>query len=286
MVVATHNGSFHADEIFACAALSLWVEKTGKRIKIIRTRDEHLIQKADFVVDVGMKYDPATNRFDHHQKGGAGEHPNSIPYASFGLVWKHYGSLVCGSKEVAQMVEEKLVIPIDARDNGMNITKVLREDVPEYSLIKELVYAFRPDFFEFLKFAKTLLRKEIRLCCDVIAGEKWVKEQIEKQNTPEFLVLEKKVFWDKVVSRIKNIKLVICPEEDVNAWCAETTRDNLADYESYRSIFPSEWRGLRNEELMEISGVKDALFCHKAGFFAVAKSKEGAIEMAKRALQR
>ena len=48
--------------------------------------------------------------------------------------------------------------------------------------------------------------------------------------------------------------------------------------------FPKSWSGKRGEELAEITGVKDAVFCHNDIFFAVAKSKEGAIELAKKAI--
>lgn len=141
--VATHNGSFHADEVFAIAALSLWADKNGFRLEITRTRDESVLDKADIVLDVSGIYDPEKKRFDHHQKEGAGTHKNGVPYASFGLIWKHYAKEIC-SKEVAEDIENRLVIPIDARDNGINITKIIRKDIPEYTVIRELVVAFRP----------------------------------------------------------------------------------------------------------------------------------------------
>ena len=71
--LVTHNGSFHSDDVFACAALILLLEKKGEKFKIIRTRDEEVIKKGDYVFDVGSVYDGAKNRFDHHQVGGAGK---------------------------------------------------------------------------------------------------------------------------------------------------------------------------------------------------------------------
>mmetsp|Transcript_1944 Transcript_1944/g.2820 ORF Transcript_1944/g.2820 Transcript_1944/m.2820 type:complete len:178 (+) Transcript_1944:187-720(+) len=35
---------------------------------IVRTRDQELLNQLDIQCDVGAVYDPATNRFDHHQK--------------------------------------------------------------------------------------------------------------------------------------------------------------------------------------------------------------------------
>ena len=47
-----------------------------------------------------------------------------------------------------------------------------------------------------------------------------------------------------------------------------------------RKPFPTAWRGLNGQELSETSGVDNAVFCHKGGFFAVAKTKEDALKMA------
>jgi uncharacterized UPF0160 family protein len=80
-IIATHNGNFHADDVFSVAAL----KSILPAFKLIRTRDAELINKADIVIDVGGEYDPEAGRFDHHQRGGAGERENGIPYSSFGF---------------------------------------------------------------------------------------------------------------------------------------------------------------------------------------------------------
>ena len=49
----THNGTFHADDVFACVTLSLMLEKNGEKFKIIRTRDEKIIKGGDYVFDIG-----------------------------------------------------------------------------------------------------------------------------------------------------------------------------------------------------------------------------------------
>src|SRR3989344_1324410 len=107
--LVTHDGSFHVDDIFAAATLSIYLEKIGQNFEIIRTRDEDMIASADYVFDVGGVYDPEKNKFDHHQFGGAGER-ESIPYASFGLVWKKFGKNVAGTKEAVDSIERKLVM--------------------------------------------------------------------------------------------------------------------------------------------------------------------------------
>lgn len=65
MKIATHNGKFHADEVFAVSLLRRL--DRFKDAEIIRTRDAELLKTADVVVDVGGQYDPLTHRYDHHQ---------------------------------------------------------------------------------------------------------------------------------------------------------------------------------------------------------------------------
>src|ERR1035437_8212255 len=97
----THNGSFHTDDILACATLCLMLEKKGEEFEIIRTRDEEIIKTGDYVFDIGYIYNPDLNRFDHHQSGGAGKRENDIEYSSFGLVWNKFGVELCADKKAA-----------------------------------------------------------------------------------------------------------------------------------------------------------------------------------------
>src|SRR3989338_5804368 len=109
--LVTHNGSFHADDIFSAAALSLLLEKAGEAYEITRTRTPEIIDDADYVFDVGGIYDEKNNKFDHHQTGGAGKRESissgpEIEYSSFGLVWKKFGLELCGEKKSADLVDK------------------------------------------------------------------------------------------------------------------------------------------------------------------------------------
>ncbi|MEX2013865.1 MAG: MYG1 family protein, partial [Parcubacteria group bacterium] len=142
--ILTHSGSFQADDIFAVAILRM---VTGSDVKVVRSRDKEQALTADYVVDVGMIYDPAQNRFDHHQPGGAGERSNGIPYASCGLVWKHFGEQLAGGKEEADLLDNMLMAPLDAHDNGVDIADYKFEGVRTYSVV-DFLYSFIPSFHE------------------------------------------------------------------------------------------------------------------------------------------
>ena len=62
-----------------------------------------------------------------------------------------------------------------------------------------------------------------------------------------------------------------------------TIRTKPGSFDSRKNL-PEAWGGLRDEELARISGVPDATFCHKGLFLAIAKTKEGALKLAEKAL--
>lgn len=66
--IITHAGTFHADEILSIALLRCM----GIMAPIERTytpSDEDFYNPAIFVLDVGRRYEPERNNFDHHQNG-------------------------------------------------------------------------------------------------------------------------------------------------------------------------------------------------------------------------
>ncbi len=105
MEIATHNGEFHTDDVFAIAVLSTLYPQA----EIKRTRHQTELAKAEIVVDVGKIFDAETKRFDHHQKQ-AGTRPNGIIYSGFGLIWREYGLAFCDdNEEVWRRIDDKLV---------------------------------------------------------------------------------------------------------------------------------------------------------------------------------
>ncbi len=300
--LVTHDGSFHADDIFACATLSLMLEKNNKKFEIIRTRDEEMIKGGDYVFDVGGIYDEKVNRFDHHQKGGAGRRaPNggggkevSIEYAAFGLVWKKFGAELCGSEKASEIIDKKLVAPIDAHDNGFDLVENKYEISP-YS-IQHFFYSMKPTWREekvtdderFLKciaMAKEILSREIIQATDGVLAQDLVLSIYNNTQDKRIIVLDKHYPFEYTLNNFPEPLFVICPSRDVrNKWGIRALREDPKNFKS-RKNFPESWAGLRNEELAKITGVTDAVFCHKNLFLSVAKSKEGAMKLAQIAVE-
>ena len=47
-----------------------------------------------------------------------------------------------------------------------------------------------------------------------------------------------------------------------------------------RKSLPEEWRGLRDENLQKVTGVKSARFCHNSGFICSAEEFQDAVNLA------
>ena len=289
--IITHSGRFHTDDVFACAALSILHDGN---VEIVRSRDPKVCETGDFVVDVGGIYDKETNRFDHHQEGGAGGRPNGILYSSFGLVWKHYGELIAGSSATAEAIDKRLVQPIDAGDNGIDIFSSSGEVSPY--LIQDVVTTFAPawneertddeGFFEVLEIAIRVLARYIHRTQNISLGMHYVEEAYEHADDKRIVILDGPYPWHEVLSRHSEPLYVINPDRGIAGnWKAEAIRSDLRTFKN-RKNFPREWAGKQGKELADISGVPDAVFCHNNCFIVAAQSKVGAIKLAELAADR
>lgn len=126
LIIGTHNGIFHPDEMFATAFFCLF--HSNNHILILRTREANLLKQCNICVDIGG------GRYDHHQLGFNETRQNGIKYASAGLVWRDYGkqlitlifkhyfpTIKCDNKlidSIFKTFDEKFVVPIDLEDNG------------------------------------------------------------------------------------------------------------------------------------------------------------------------
>ncbi|KAE8393923.1 metal-dependent protein hydrolase [Aspergillus alliaceus] len=128
-LIGTHSGHFHADE--ALAVYLLRQLPTYSASPLVRTRDPAQLATCHTVVDVGGEYDPANNRYDHHQRGFSTTFPNrNTKLSSAGLVYMHFGRAIIAEytslpvdHDDVNLLYEKLytdfIEAIDANDNGI-----------------------------------------------------------------------------------------------------------------------------------------------------------------------
>lgn len=289
MKIITHSGGFHSDELFACATLS--VLHNGD-IEIVRSRDPEVWATGDYVLDVGGVYDPALMRFDHHQEGGAGARENGIPYSSFGLIWKHYGEKVAGSHYAAQNIDEHLVQPIDAGDNGVETFSVVGPAAPY--LLQDVVSSFSPTwneertvedgFFAALEIAKKILDRALVRARSNEEGKRLAEEAYQRAEDKRIIILDGRYPWHEAFSSHTEPLYAITPEREGINWRVEAVRSDPHTFRNRKDL-PEMWAGKRGQELADITGVPNAVFCHNKRFIAVAGSQDGAVALAKLAVE-
>ncbi|MBL1259360.1 MAG: MYG1 family protein [Thiotrichaceae bacterium] len=283
--IATHNGSFHADDVFSVAAFKLIFPS----FKLIRTRDLALIAKADIVIDVGGEYDADAGRFDHHQRGGAGERENGIPFSSFGLIWQKYGIEICeGNQEVANAVDAGLVSTIDAIDCGHV------EGIYEGISLSQTISMFNPTwqegsdfdgcFDEAVDFASRVLTRFIASANGGISAKEIVAKAIEDAADPRVIVLEKYTPWKRTVHALSEEALYIVYPSPTGQWRIQAVPVEPGSFEDRKSL-PKPWAGLSDQALQTVTGIDDAMFCHNGLFIAGAESFAGTMKMAVMALK-
>lgn len=292
IIIATHSSVFHTDDVFATATLILWLKKEKEigleKIEIVRTRNQNKIEEADYVVDVGKVYDPENNRFDHHQETIKRE--NNIPYAAFGLVWKHFGIDLCnGNKKVWQKIEEKLAEPIDSHDTGY----LLNEPGREY-ILEDVVETFLPswkeekdfdsNFLEAVNLAKKIISREIKKSHDELEAKEIVREIYRKSKDKRILVLDQNYPLDDLAyTEMPDLLYKIFPVNEESRWYLKAIKAHPGRFD-LRKPLPKEWAQKSREEMKEITGVDDVFFVHNNLFVAVTDSKEGALKLAEIAI--
>ena len=291
MKVATHSGSFHADEVFALAALTL----LDPAVEIVRTRDADALAAADLRVDVGFRDDPATGDFDHHQKGGAGERPNGVRYASFGLVWREFGARVCdGDADVAARVDQSLVQGVDANDTGQAVVAPIVEGVRPMTVsgvIGGLNRRWDEDltaederarFDAAVELARGIVEREIASAAAGQRAVRIVEAAVGRARDPRVIELERDVPWKEVVvTQAPDALFVVYPKRQ--GWGLEAVPRELGSFTNRRDL-PEAWAGLDGPDLARLTGVQDAVFAHAKRFLAVARSREGIAALAEQAL--
>lgn len=310
MLIVTHGGKFHADDAWAVAVVAILYPEA----ELVRTRDPATIERGDIVIDVGGIWDPATGRFDHHQKGFSGARQSGVPYASAGLVWREYGARCVAAlaekhagqvlsddtaQQIAYAIDADIVQYLDLSDvgaaknapGGYGLSAVISGYNPSWLDEERLGYGERADVYRLEQF-----RRAMAFLTDVMAnavkyrvGAMLALEKVRQAEVLEdgrLLYLQNGALpWTSVVRKeMPKVLFVISHNISEQRYMLHTVPATADTFEA-RADLPASWAGLRDAELAAVTGVLDAGFCHNGRFIAAAKSYEGIYAMALQALK-
>lgn len=279
----THDGMFHADEVTACALLILVGLIRDDRI--VRSREAAILEACEFVADVGGEFDIAKKRFDHHQQTFQGEQ------ASAGLILDYIESNEYLDQSLCRYLREHLVDGVDAWDNGRIQPNRL---VCSFS---QIVGLFNPAevnadkvkqdraFLQATEFVLGHLRR-LQQRWEVL---QFAKDQVQEvmQRDQLLLIFDKTIPWQEAFFNLGGAQhpalfLVMPVGEHWKLRGIPPTEDRKMDL---RKPLPSQWAGLIDQELEQVSGIKGAVFCHKSRFVSVWSTRESALQAAALALE-
>jgi uncharacterized UPF0160 family protein len=314
--IATHIGSFHADDVFGVGVLMGVLPSH----RLIRTRKQEQIDTADFVVDVGGTWDAANGRFDHHQRGFTGARPayqvdgQTVPgvgYASAGLVWAAHGSDYVkawasangqsldahGVDDVVRSIDHSLVQYLDIVDTGQGdlspgifglsslISQLNTHWMEELGLshgTKAQLQETR--FVEAIAITRKFLDHAISKKVAQICAVDTVRAAPRLAGGRVLHLQEGGMPWTRVVAdEMPEVMFVIYPDSDGDQYQIKTVPIEPGSFTA-RLDLPKSWAGLRDQELAAVTGVDDSVFCHLNLFIGGARSFDGAVKLAELAL--
>jgi len=275
----THDGSFHADEVTACALLVLYDLIDPKQI--LRTRDPKLLDQCEYVCDVGGQYNPSNKRFDHHQSDYQGA------LSSAGMILLYLKEQKVIEPKLYEYFNHSLIIGIDAVDNGKDKPKfghcsfsgVIANFVSvEYDCPKQKM---EQAFFDALSFVLGHLRRLRERFTYIQSCTEDVKKAMKEGK--EVLYFEKAMPWMESFFALGGEKhpavFVIMPSGA--HWKLRGIPPTYEDRMNVRLHHPESWAGLINDELKHATNIPGAIFCHKGRFISIWETKEDAFQALK-----
>lgn len=282
----THGGVFHADDVIAAAS----VRRCFPECKIIRTRDAAALAAAKkdptaLLADVGGEFRPELMAYDHHFKGSP-LRPNGRRFSSAGLVWAALKEDLGLAQEIHEHVDSRLIAGIDAIDNGE--AAALEAGVMTLS---HSVSGFNPSWTEMDPDHDAAFSRAVQWVAPVLNAviDEGTARMAAILLTPApggpVLILDRYApVMEHIVTDPRHGGTRYLVFQDVGGeWRLQAVPTALGGFQQ-RKPLPGAWAGKRDAELAGLTGVQDAVFCHTGRFIAGAKSKAGALELARQAV--
>ncbi|VDD92728.1 unnamed protein product [Enterobius vermicularis] len=324
--IGTHNGTFHCDEVLACFLLKKLPEFSCYEVLRTRDSKQldecNVVVDVGGVYDHSkMRYDHHQKDFNCTMKS-LGVLNYDTKLSSAGLVYAHYGKSVIArllnlkndDPKVACLFEklyETFVESVDAIDNGIP----QYDGIPRYRLCGTLSGRVRhlnpmwnegdvnvdQRFREAMKMVGNEFENAVNYLFrswlpakDIVAEA--IKERFKVDESGKIVLLQNGgVPWKEHLFRLeKELKVdplccvfyVVFSDQSSGTWRVQAVPVSENSLFVNRLPLPEDWRGLRDQELSEVSGIPGCIFVHVSGFIGGNQSSKGAIEMAKKALKR
>jgi len=272
----THDGSFHADEVTACALLLLFdlIDKE----EIVRSRNLKELSSCEYVCDVGGVYEPKLKRFDHHQLDYNGS------LSSAGMILKYLKDEKIIDEKLYNYFNRSLVMGVDAIDNGKaapmvghcSFSSLIANFVPVRHDSSAKV--FNASFFQALDFCLGHLKRLFEKYHYIQECRGKIQAVMKKQE--KVMIFEESMPWIESFFELGGEKhpaeFIVMPTGD--QWKLRGIPPSYDKRMQVRVPMPKEWAGLIDGDLKKKSGIPGAIFCHKGRFISVWETKEDALK--------
>ncbi|KIK71018.1 hypothetical protein GYMLUDRAFT_33124 [Collybiopsis luxurians FD-317 M1] len=323
-IIGTHNGTFHCDEALAVFLLRHTYTYRNSEVKRTRDPKvldtcDIVIDVGAVYDEPKQRFDHHQRGFEEVFGWGF-----NTKLSSAGLIYKHFGKEII-SNETGLPVDhpnvhvlwlklyKEFIESLDANDNG--ISQYLSDLKPRYRVRTDLssrVAHLNPpwnkpldaqgmdaqfekassltgsEFINRLDYYVNAWLPARDLLVDAIQNSK-----AEVDPSGKIILLESFLPWKEHLFDLESesppsatpvATYVIYPDETGGNWRVQAVPLAPESFES-RKALPEKWRGLRDETLSETSGIAGGIFVHASGFIGGNKTKEGALKMAKTALE-
>jgi uncharacterized UPF0160 family protein len=281
VLVATHSGPFHADDVLAWALIRVFRHPLAE---LIRTRDLEEIERADIVVDVGGEFNVARHRFDHHQTSYTG------PLSSAGMVLEWLKTTGDIEVDLAHYLREILVDYVDDVDNGRRLPE---RDVPCFASMVEgyaqghqSLDAFTAAFVLAGNMASQFLEGLVRGFEAQREASKVVLQAMKEAEEKRVTVICFETYYKWKPAYFSHggashpTQYVLMPGVE-GTWRVVAIPPSENSFAQKRPL-PASWAGLTGADLVQKTGIEGAIFCHKNRFIAVFETMAIALETLER----
>ena len=269
ILLGTHNGEFHSDDVLSTAMLQHALESRRVVSRVVRTRNPEFLAGCDIVYDVGCGI------YDHHGDCKV-YYPNGIMMASCGKLLKD----LIADTEVLEYLRSRLFYAVEAIDNGQTLPVYMNSSM--ISFVKQFnpPWDHREDkqqldklFFEVVGMVRKIYERLLINAAASIEAKHYVEKNAIIKADGRIMILPKYCYVKDYIRTHNELLVIVYPSEDqVFVKCVSSLGRGF----DTRVTFPEEWCGKSKDALAKISGINDIVFCHPAGHMAIFNSPESA----------